>query len=125
MERPTFQLSFLNPPIQHLEDFPVFSLPKVKTSTLTSEKKPEKTLAEKYAWHEHYPTDGQRYRITRFCMALRINSLLEGSVSNEMEARDLIFGLRGSLKQANLERKAKKIKVTPRVSRVFRPPICY
>ena len=51
-----------------------------------------------FSWRELPPTPGQILAITRMCMALGIRLPLEELPSNRMEARDLMYDLRGKLK---------------------------
>ena len=51
-----------------------------------------------FSWRELPPTPGQVLAITRMCMALRIRVPLEELPRNRMEARNLMYDLRGKLR---------------------------
>ena len=49
-------------------------------------------------WRELPPTPGQILAITRMCIALRTRQPLEELPRNRMEARNLMYDLRGKLR---------------------------
>ena len=51
-----------------------------------------------YSTLELPPTDRQVRAITKMCITLKISEPLEESVSNRMEARNLMYQLRGQIR---------------------------
>lgn len=108
LKKPTSQLSFLNPPIHNMEDFPIFSLPGVEMPTSISAEKPKKTLAEKNAYLKDKPLPGEIRYIMFLCHSLGIKEPIEELVVNRLEARIKIGELKSQLKIARLKPKSNK-----------------
>jgi hypothetical protein len=101
-----FQSSFLKPPVHDMEAFVAFELPEL-THTITPKKAIERTLWEKNFWHELKPTPKQIIYIAKKSSIL---GMPEPQVSNRMEARDLIYELRGKLRARSKSKIKKSLK---------------